>query len=356
MEYFSILTTAGLSKLINATANSQEIKLTQMGVSDDGSDITQDITSLPSEKYKFNINSITKSSSDENVLICEGVILAEVGGFYIRKVGVYTQDGELFAIGRVPETYKPLLNEGSAKDITIKFYLQVDNSANITLKVDNNVVLATRNFVGSEIKKLDDKFALKSTTYTKNQSDDKFAFKEELIPAGTIIQSAGKLTPTGYLKCNGAAISRTGYKKLFDEIGTTFGEGDGESTFNLPDLRGKFIRGFDDGAGVDTGREFGSYQEDDLKRHTHAFVVSYSGHDNWVNTCYDVVAHTSDNLFADAKDGDEFWHYNAVVKYKDQETTIQRGTTHKTKGNLAFEGNSPEVRVKNIALNFYIKY
>lgn len=154
MNYFSILTSAGLTKLIKASANNQNIVLNQMGVSDDRAEITQDLQTLPNEKHKFNINSITQSKDDANVLICEGVIASEIGGFYIRKVGVYSDDGVLFAVGIVPESYKPLLAEGSAKDITIKFYMQVDNTANITLKVDNNVVLATRTFVNDEINKL----------------------------------------------------------------------------------------------------------------------------------------------------------------------------------------------------------
>uniref|UniRef100_UPI001470522F phage tail protein n=1 Tax=Campylobacter mucosalis TaxID=202 RepID=UPI001470522F len=158
MDYFSILTNAGLSKLIKATANNAQIVLTQMGVSDTTEPITQDLTELPNERHKFSINTITQSESDANVLICEGVISADVGGFYIRKVGIYTDDGVLFAVGVVPESYKPLLSEGSSKDITIKFYLQVDNTANITLKVDNNIVLATRSHIKDELKKLDAKF------------------------------------------------------------------------------------------------------------------------------------------------------------------------------------------------------
>ena len=158
MNYFSILTNTGLAKLIKAAANSEQIMLNQMSVSDDMGEISQDMQTLPNEKHKFSISSITQSDTDANVLICEGVIASEIGGFYIRKIGVYSDDGALFAVGVVPESYKPLLAEGSAKDITIKFYMQVDNSANITLKVDNNVVLATRNYVASEIKKLETKF------------------------------------------------------------------------------------------------------------------------------------------------------------------------------------------------------
>lgn len=75
--------------------------------------------------------------------------------------------------------------------------------------------------------------------------------------------------PQGWIKANGAAISRTAYAALFSMIGTTFGTGDGSTTFNVPDLRGEFIRGWDDGRGADSGRTFGSYQADDFKSHSH---------------------------------------------------------------------------------------
>lgn len=75
--------------------------------------------------------------------------------------------------------------------------------------------------------------------------------------------------PAGWLECNGAAISRNAYAALFLAIGTNYGVGDGVNTFNLPDLRGEFVRGFDNGRGVDAGRVFGSFQIDMFKAHTH---------------------------------------------------------------------------------------
>jgi phage-related tail fiber protein len=85
---------------------------------------------------------------------------------------------------------------------------------------------------------------------------------------GTVIYAAMDTAPTGYLKANGAAVSRTTYAALFGAIGTVFGAGNGSTTFNLPDLRGEFPRGWDDGRGVDTGRAFGSAQLDQMQRIT----------------------------------------------------------------------------------------
>lgn len=88
-------------------------------------------------------------------------------------------------------------------------------------------------------------------------------------PAGTVIWYAANTAPTGFLKANGANVSRTTYATLFTAIGTTFGVGDGSTTFGLPDLRGEFIRGWDDGRSIDSGRVFGSAQSGEIQSHTH---------------------------------------------------------------------------------------
>lgn len=96
------------------------------------------------------------------------------------------------------------------------------------------------------------------------------------VPPGTVIWTARSSAPTGYLKANGAAVNRTTYADLFTAIGTTYGAGDGSTTFNLPDLRGEFVRGWDDGRGVDSGRAMGSTQADAYRSHTHS--VTDPGH------------------------------------------------------------------------------
>lgn len=95
------------------------------------------------------------------------------------------------------------------------------------------------------------------------------------VPPGTVIYVARNTAPDGYIKANGAQVSRTVYADLFAAIGTTFGAGNGTTTFTLPDLRGEFIRGWSDGRSVDTGRTFGSAQADELRSHTH-FVTTIS--------------------------------------------------------------------------------
>ena len=97
------------------------------------------------------------------------------------------------------------------------------------------------------------------------------------VTAGMVAYFAANSAPTGWLKANGAAVSRTTYAALFAVIGTTFGAGDGVSTFTLPDLRGEFVRGWDDSRGVDSGRSFGSAQAQAIPNHSHGTANAVSG-------------------------------------------------------------------------------
>jgi len=94
------------------------------------------------------------------------------------------------------------------------------------------------------------------------------------VPSGSVSWFAGSTAPSGYLSCDGSAISRTTYATLFAAIGTTHGAGNGSTTFNIPDLRGEFIRGLDSGRGIDTGRTLGSAQASSFASHTHAATAS----------------------------------------------------------------------------------
>lgn len=91
----------------------------------------------------------------------------------------------------------------------------------------------------------------------------------QVQPAGEVSYFAMTSPPTGWLVANGDAVSRSTYARLFSAIGTTFGAGNGSTTFNLPSLLGEFIRGADMGRGVDVGRAFGSQQADEIRSHRH---------------------------------------------------------------------------------------
>ena len=92
----------------------------------------------------------------------------------------------------------------------------------------------------------------------------------EYFPAGVYLPWAGGLVaPTGWLLCNGAAVSRTTYARLFTAIGVIWGVGDGSTTFNVPDLRGSVVRGLDSGKGLDPSRVNATFQDESFKSHTH---------------------------------------------------------------------------------------
>ncbi len=111
-------------------------------------------------------------------------------------------------------------------------------------------------------------FRVLDNYYLKGEIDSFIA--ATILPAGAVLFFAMNAAPSGYLVCNGSAVSRTAFATLFSKIGTLYGSGDGSTTFNLPDLRGEFIRGWDGGKGVDSGRLFGSGQLDLFKSHNHS--------------------------------------------------------------------------------------
>jgi microcystin-dependent protein len=99
-------------------------------------------------------------------------------------------------------------------------------------------------------------------------------------PAGVILPYGGESVPTGWFECNGTPVSRTTYSALYGAISTLWGTGDGSTTFNIPDLRGYFVRGWNNGSGNDPdsasrtgGDRVGSSQADGLKSHTHTLTA-----------------------------------------------------------------------------------
>lgn len=112
---------------------------------------------------------------------------------------------------------------------------------------------------------------------------------------GEVAFFARTTPPSGWLKANGAAVSRTTYAALFAAIGTTFGAGDGRTTFNLPDLRGEFIRGVDDGRNVDIGRGLGSSQGDAIRNITGKFWSEFGGYKYVITTNADGVFALTEN-------------------------------------------------------------
>ncbi|MGC0694073.1 phage tail protein, partial [Escherichia coli] len=344
VKYYAILTNQGAARLANATMLGSKLNLTQMAVGDaNGVLPTPDPaqTKLINQKRIAPLNLLSVDPNNQSQIIAEQIIPENEGGFWIREIGLYDDEGVLIAVANCPETYKPQLQEGSGRTQTIRMILVVTNTEAITLKIDPSVVLATRKYVDDEVLELklyvDDQmrnhiaaqdphtqYAQKhNPTFTGEpkaptpaagnnttriattafvqaaitalingapatldtlkeiaaaiNNDPKFSTtinnalsgKQPLdetlthlsgkdvagllaylglgegsaLPVGVPVPWPSATPPTGWLKCNGAVFSAEEYPELAKAYPTN----------KLPDLRGEFIRGWDDGRGIDAG-------------------------------------------------------------------------------------------------------
>ena len=163
-------------------------------------------------------------------------------------------------------------------------------------------------------------------------------------PAGAVVAFAGATAPDGWLLCNGATISRTTYSELFAAIGTTYGVGDGSTTFKIPDLRGEFVRGLDGGRGVDTGRALGSAQSSANLSHSHGGATTGSG-------MHEHVGSTSN---ASGNNPPPYTTQPYLVPdtlYPNNATASQSGSHSHS---ISADGGA-ESRPRNVAMNYIIK-
>ena len=179
-----------------------------------------------------------------------------------------------------------------------------------------------------------------------------FAALPQAVPTGSVHLMATTTAPSGYLKCNGAAVSRTTYADLFGIIGTTWGEGDGSSTFNVPDLRGEFVRGWADNGSVDSGRSFASSQSDQNKQHNHG--VSDSGHNHGIND----PGHLHQVAYSNSDSGDGVIEESGTGfnGFEPTETaTTGISINNATTGISINNDGGSEARPRNIAMMYVIK-
>jgi len=178
------------------------------------------------------------------------------------------------------------------------------------------------------------------------------------VPIGSVFNLATTTVPTGFLECNGAAISRSTYASLFATISTTWGSGDGSSTFNLPDLRGQFVRGWDNSAGVDSGRSFASSQSDQNKSHNHSITDSGHFHQSFRSGNAGERQHSSNLTSSNfPSSGTGAGNLNEAYNIAAQSSESDVGkTSNETTGITISNDGSTEVRVKNYALMYVIKF
>lgn len=152
-NYVTLITQNGLAKLADAQVSGKTVKITHFAVGDGGGSgykPTGQESRLKNEKHRARVDAVEADARNPHWIIVTGTIPANIGGFMIREVGMYSEDGTLIAIGNTPDSYKPNLSEGVSKDFHIKNVIELANASTVTLNIDPNVVVATRAWVSQQ--------------------------------------------------------------------------------------------------------------------------------------------------------------------------------------------------------------
>ncbi|WP_053070006.1 phage tail protein [Clostridium sp. K25] len=146
-QFYTILTAIGKAKIANASAMGTKLNITKLQVGDGGGSYynpTEEQEQLKNKVWEGNIGSITVDKDNKNWIVIETLLPGDIGGFMIREAGIFDSDGNLIAVGKYPETYKPITSQGSLKDLKIRMILEISNTSTVTLKIDPTVILATQ--------------------------------------------------------------------------------------------------------------------------------------------------------------------------------------------------------------------
>lgn len=320
-KYYCLWTDVGRAKRANALALNKTILPVSIAVGDGGGVEVQPSASARSLVREVARVSIIDYIQDPNLpdqVIFEGVLLEDQGNFWCREIGLVDADGDLIAVGNLPESYKPLLTEGAAQQLSLQMLLIEANAQIIEIKIDPTRQLATRNYVDNVVVAHEQKanphpqYALKAVTlvgYGITNAVGSYATLPAVKAESVIyVHSSGLMywtgsiyrsvdcgsvflhpaaTPrAGTIKANGSILSKTTYAGLWSwatenglvlpaaswATGVAFYADLGDDSFRIPDLRGEFFRAWDDGRGADPGRVFGRWQADDFKTHNHQII------------------------------------------------------------------------------------
>lgn len=149
-QYFMLLTVAGQRKLAAHMAGGAPLQITHMAIGDGGGSPvlpTENRTALVQEVHRQGLTNLSQHGTNANWVIAETVLATTIGGWYIRECGLIDIDGDLVAYGNFPDSYKPVLSEGSGKELIIRSILEVSSTAAITLVVDSSITWATQAWV-----------------------------------------------------------------------------------------------------------------------------------------------------------------------------------------------------------------
>ena len=143
-DYYALVTTTGLAKLA-ALPVGGTLTLTHMAFGNSTIDPTEDMTALHSEQHRCALLNVEVEATNPNNLAAEAVIDSTVGGFWIREVGIYDEDGDLFAVGKYPATYKPETTEGTVKELGVRMILAVSNAEDVIVTYHSGIMQGAAN-------------------------------------------------------------------------------------------------------------------------------------------------------------------------------------------------------------------
>ena len=226
---------------------------------------------------------------------------------------------------------------------TIRFKANHTSSSACTLNVDDTISIPIRKKNGDTVTELH-----QNGIYTVTFDSAQVAFFVEgntaPDPAGEVKMLAMSSVPSGFLECDGSAVSRASYSRLFTAIGTTYGAGDGSTTFNVPDFRGEFIRGWDHGRGVDSGRAIGTAQAGANAAHTHTGTTASNG----------AHTHTVPGQFVASDPGGSDGEVPSIERVPS--STYNTGSAGAHTHTITTDSSGSEARPRNFALMYVIRY
>jgi len=269
------ITDAGRAALVNAeNSGTAPVTISEIALGSGQYTPTESQTALTNEFKRIDTIS-GEVVSDDTI----NVVLKDESSddYQVGEFGLYTNGGVLFAVYSQPSADGWVAEKfaGSSFLLAVDVVLETLDATSLTFGDITFTNPPASETVKGVIEIADDSEAWAGEDDVKVMTPKKTRMVG--VPPGALMAFPMTSAPTGYLKCNGAAVSRSTYAALFAEIGTVWGAGDGSTTFNLPDYRGEFIRGLDDGRGVDPFRSLGSHQSDELKSHSHSGSTSTAG-------------------------------------------------------------------------------
>ncbi|KYG90039.1 hypothetical protein A0U40_18675, partial [[Bacillus] sp. KCTC 13219] len=153
-QFYALITDIGLAKITNGLINNTKVDIVHMAVGDGGGSYYNPSTSqtgLVREMWRGPVGLVAIDEDNNNRIQIVSPIPPQQGGFFVREVGLFDADGDLIVIAKHPETYKPVADNGSTKDLTIKLLINVANASSIVMKLDPTVITATREYVDNKV-------------------------------------------------------------------------------------------------------------------------------------------------------------------------------------------------------------